>query len=138
MLYLKETTSRTRTPASQFFQDIASSAYPMVAGKFIDVIASLDVHSGFQSGAPLAYTQTELGGDETWIFLPRHQWPAAWHGVRKTVCRLRLAVRGRPLSGAFREQRCRTTLTSVGFERIPNWEGCFLYGELKIVLSFYV
>ena len=89
------------------FQDMTSSASLMVAGKFIDVIASLDGHSGSQSDAPMAYTQAELGGDETWIFLPRDQWPAAWHGVRNPVCRLRLALYGHPLSGAFWEQHCR-------------------------------
>ena len=120
------------------FQDMTSSASLMVAGKFSDVIASRDGHPGSQSDAPMAYAQTELGGDETWIFLPRDQWPAAWHGMRNPVCRLRLALYGHPLSGAFWEQHCRKMLLSVGFESIPSWECCFLHRELKIVLSVCV
>ena len=57
------------------FQDLASSAALMEAGKFIDAISLLTEFEGSQADAKQAYTQCELGGDETWIFLPHDQWP---------------------------------------------------------------
>ena len=74
------------------FQDMASSAALMEAGKFIDAISLLPGFDGTQADAKQAYTQCELGGDETWIFLPHDQRPENWERFRNPVCRLRLAL----------------------------------------------
>ena len=93
-----------------------------------------------QADAQQAYTQSELGGHETWIFLPKDQWPSEWHtaGYKNPVCKLRLALYGHPLAGAFWERHCTKQLKSVGFTPIPNWENCFVHSELKTVLLVYV
>ena len=58
--------------------------------------------------------------------------------MRNPVCRLRLALYGHPLSGAFWEQHCRKMLLSIGFEGISGCECCYMHRELKVVLSVYV
>ncbi len=86
-----------------------------------------------------AYTQALLMGNETWIFLPRDQWPDAWKKkYHNPVCKLRLALSGHPLSGAFGEKRCDEKLRKVGFERVPEWESCYLHRQLRLVLLVYV
>ena len=117
---------------------MASSAALMEAGKFIDAISLLPGFGGTQADAKQAYTQCELGGDDTWIFLPRDQWPDNWKRFRNPVCRLRLALYGHPLSGAYWGAHCIKQLYSVGFIAIPAWDGCFVHPELKCVLSVYV
>ena len=117
---------------------MASSAALMEAGKFIDAISLLPGFEGTQADAKQAYTQCELGGDDTWIFLPRDQWPDEWKRYRNPVCRLRLALYGHPLSGAYWGAHCIKQLYSVGFIAIPAWDGCFVHPELKCVLSVYV
>ena len=59
--------------------------------------------------------------------LPPNQWPKSWHGMRNSVCRLRVALYGHPLSGAFRDQHSREMLLSAGFESIHGWECCYLH-----------
>ena len=110
----------------------------MAAGKFLDVIGSLDGNSTEQSDAQQAYTQAELGGNLTWVSLPRDQWPKSWKKYKNPVCRLRLALYGHPLSGAFWENHCDGKLKSKGFKRIPGWESCYYHEELKLVLLIYV
>ena len=119
---------------------MASSASSISAGKFIDAISCLESCVGMQADAQQAYTQSELGGHETWVFLPRDQWPAEWHvaGYKNPVCKLRLALYGHPLAGAFWERHCTKQLKSVGFTPIPTWENCFVHREFKTVLMVYV
>ena len=117
---------------------MASSAALMEAGKFVDTISLLPGFGGTQADAKQAYTQCELGGDETWIFLPPDQQPASWRRFRSPVCRLRLALYGHPLSGAYWGAHCIQQLISVGFITIPAWDGCFIHPDLQCVLSVYV
>ena len=58
------------------FNDLASSASLMIARNFVDVIGSLDGNAQEQSDAEQAYAQALLQGNDTWIFLPRDQWPS--------------------------------------------------------------
>ena len=120
------------------FTALASSASLMSAGKFVDVVGLLEGNAQEQSDAEQAYTQALLQGNETWIFLPRDQWPKAWKGYNNPVCRLRLALYGHPLSGAFWEKHCDERLRKVGFERVPEWESCYVHRNLKLVLLVYV
>ena len=121
------------------FDELASSASLMSAGKMLDIIGCQDGFTVEQSDAQQAYTQSELGGVETWIMLPRDQWRPGWSGkFRVPVVRLRLALYGHPLSGAYWERHCTAKLKEAGFEPIPTWESCFLHRELRLVLSVYV
>ena len=78
-------------------QDMASSSALMSAGKLIDTVATTPGHAGMQCDAQQAYTQSRLGGNETWVFLPRDQWPPEWSKYRQPVVRLDLALYGHPL-----------------------------------------
>ena len=103
------------------YQEMSSCGSLMIAGKLIDAIGCLPVYIAMQADAQQAYTQSELGGYETWIFLPRDQWPPSWAKFRNPVVPLRLALYGHPLSGAFWEKHCTAQLRSIGFEPIPNF-----------------
>ena len=50
------------------FNDLASSASLMVAGKFLDVVGSLEGNGQEQGDAEQVYTQALLKGHTTWIF----------------------------------------------------------------------
>ena len=99
---------------------------------------------GEQSDAVQAYTQSILyhGSKqivETWVRIPKDQWPKSWHGkYRDPVVPLRLALYGHPLAGAFWERHCREALLSVGFTTLTGWECCYVHKELQLVLSVYV
>ncbi len=111
----------------------------------IDAISLLPGRAGSQADAVSAYTQAKLYGDgrvtkiDTWVELPREQWPSAWVGTRKRpVVPLRLALYGHPLSGYFWEQHCSKSLLEVGFEPLEGWECIYVHKELKLFLSVYV
>jgi hypothetical protein len=120
------------------FREMQSGTNLMSAGKFLDIIGASPGCDVEIADALQAYTQCELGGDETWVELPRDQFPKTWKQFRRPVVRLRLALYGHPLSGAFWEQYCATQLKKVGFEQIPQWEGCYALRRLGLVLSVYV
>ena len=64
------------------FQEQGASASNMVAGKMLDAIARLPGYAGENSDAQKAYTQAILadfeGDSETWLEIPRDQWPKSW------------------------------------------------------------
>ena len=81
----------------------------------------------FHLGA--AIQEADLYGDtdtETWVILPRDQWPKHWHtgakgdlrGYRNPVVRLRRALYGHPKAGLYWEQHCHQALTKCGFEKV--------------------
>ena len=76
---------------SAVFAEVASSASLLEASKLLDAIAMLPGCAGQKSDAPKAYTQSLLYGDgrvdpvDTWIELPRNQWPKHWEGMRRPV-----------------------------------------------------
>ena len=86
------------------FAELGTSASLMSASKILDAVTMLPGNAGEQSDAVQAYTQALLyhgqkHAVETWIRLPRDQWPKAWHGNYKDpVVPLRLALYGHPLS----------------------------------------
>ena len=57
------------------FQELGSSPAAMEAGKSADFYGLLPGHGIEQSDAEQAYTQSLLGGTETWVTLPRDRWP---------------------------------------------------------------
>ncbi len=126
------------TATMAVFQDIGSSACLLTAFKIVALVAAAPGNKGEQSDAPQAYTQAELQGIETWIELPREQWPEAWEKFRRPVCRLRLALYGHPMSGVYWELHCNQRLKKKSFSAIPGWEQCFWHSELKLILIVYV
>ena len=128
----------TTRPPTAVFQDIGSSACLLTASKIVDTVAAAPGNYGEQSDAPQAYTQAELQGIETWIELPRDQWPETWKKFRRPVCMLRLALYGHPMSGVYWELHCNQRLKKKGFGAIPGWEQCFWHAELKLLLIVYV
>ena len=73
----------------------------MQASKAADVWGMLEGHSTQQADAVQAYTQSKLGGTDTWVTLPKDAWPPEWHnlGYDDPVCPLILALYGHPDSG---------------------------------------
>ena len=92
-----------------------------------------------QADAKQAYTQSLLGGKETWVRLPEEVWPEHWKGkYTDPVCPLRLALYGHPDSGGFWEQHCEKHLLEQGFEKIRPWRSCYFHPKLKQFLIVYV
>ena len=84
------------------FSEQGTSASHLSAAKFLDAIARMLGNDGQDSDAVGAYTQCELKGVETWVRLPRTQWPKHWHGkFHNPVVRLRVSLYGHPLAGLF-------------------------------------
>ena len=83
------------------FQDLGSSPATMEAGKAADAYGLMPGNATQQADATQAYTQSKLGGVQTWVSLPEEEWPPAWAGMKDPVCPLVLALYGHPDSGGF-------------------------------------
>ena len=75
----------------------------MAASRLLDAISLLPGCSGQQSDAPQAYTQCKVGTGfedlaETWVELPRDQWPPEWEGMDDLACPLVVAFYGHPFA----------------------------------------
>ena len=68
------------------FQILSRCPAIMEAGKACDLFGSLGGHDTQQSDAKQACAQFKLGGDPTWVRLPREQWPESWENMRDPVC----------------------------------------------------
>ena len=111
----------------------------MEASKAGDFYGVLPGHATETADAEQAYTQSLLGGTETWVRLPKERRPKEWNGkFRDPVVRLRLALYGHPDSGVYWEQKCDTHLKSVGFDPIVDWRSCYFHRELQLFLIVYV
>ncbi len=127
------------------FQELGSSPASMEASKIADLIGLLPGYCIKQADAKQAYTQAELGGDETWVIIPEDQRPAWWKekfpGMKTPVCRLNLALYGHPNSGAYWEQHCDAHLKNIGWESIDEndaWRSCYWHPTKKAFLLVYV
>ena len=131
---------RVRDEAGQWaiFQELGSCPATMEAARAADAYGCLPGHAVEQSDAEQAYTQALLDGTDTWVRLPRDQWPEAWAGMDDPVCPLVLALYGHPDSGGHWEQHCEACLTAAGFEPIDPWRSCFWHPQLSLYLVVYV
>ena len=125
------------------FQELSSTPATMEASKAMDFLGMQKGWATQQADAKQAYTQSKLGGDETWVFLPEDQWPTDWkrRGFKRPVCRLDLALYGHPNAGAYWEQHCDKHLRAQGFIPIDNndaWRSCYHHKELDGFLIVYV
>ena len=114
----------------------------MQAGKFADAIGLLDGNQVEFSDAEAAYTQAKLKGIETFIELPKEQWPDSWHKLPydDPVCPLVYALYGHPDSGGYWEQHCDEHVKSIGFRALHSegWSSCYWHSRLKCFLVVYV
>ena len=65
-------------PHAAIFQELSSSPATLEAAKSVDAYGSIKGNDTEQCDAQQAYVQTELGGVETWISLPKILRPNSW------------------------------------------------------------
>ena len=119
-------------------QELSSSPATLEAAKSVDAYGCFGGNETQQCDAQQAYVQSELGGTETWISLPKILRPASWAEYYEPVCILRLALYGHPDAGGYWESHCEEHLTSVGFVPVPDWRSTYWHPELKLLLMVYV
>ena len=124
------------------FADLGSSPCSMQAGKMVDAIGLMEGNEVQTSDAEAAYTQAKLRGIDTWVELPKDQWPDAWHKLPydDPVCPLIYALYGHPDSGGYWEQHCDEHVKSVGFRPLHSegWSSCYWHARLRCFLVVYV
>ena len=77
---------RDENSHAAIFQELSSSPATLEAPKSVDAYGSIKGHDIQQCDAQQAYVQSELGGVETWISLPKFLRPPTWDGYRDPVC----------------------------------------------------
>ena len=122
------------------FQELGSNPATIEGARAADAFGLLPDHDVEQSDAEQAYTQAWLGGSETWIRLPRDQWPQSWidADMKDPVCPLRLALYGHPDSGTDWERHADAHVTSQGFVAIDGWPSCYWHPVHDLLLVIYV
>ena len=121
------------------FQELGSSPATMTAGKAADVYGLLEGNATEVADAEQAYIQAQLLSDiPTWVELPRERQPPEWKGMKRPVCRLRLALYGHPDSGGYWEKHCEAHLAKAGSTPIPDWRSVFWHPTLRTMLVVYV
>ena len=128
------------------FQDLGSQPATLEASKAVDAHGLLKGHIVEADDAVQAYcqcllpTMTKNGKVETWVRLPKDQWPEHWHGkYTDPVCKLVYSLYGHPDSGGHWEAHCDKHLRSVGFKPIgPEWRSTYYHAELILMLIVYV
>ena len=111
----------------------------MQAGKCVDAFGAIRGHKCEQADGESAYTQAKLGGDPTWVRLPKERWPESWKKFRDPVCPLILALYGHPDARGFWEKHCDSNLRKVGFEPVhQSWMSVYRHKRLDLLLAVYV
>ena len=85
-------------------------------------------------------TQATFEGSDTWVQLPRDQWPkgAGWEEYYNPCVKLKLALYGHPLAGLYWENHCKNALAKCGFEPVPGWECLHFNRGKQLFFSVYV
>jgi hypothetical protein len=111
----------------------------MTGIKMLDALARMPGMKGQDRDAKKAYTQANLDGPPTWIFLPKDQQPPEWKGkYRRPVVWPRLALYGHPFAGLYWEQHAHKAIKECGFLPVPDWECMFYQPYLQLTLGVYV
>ena len=99
------------------FQELASQPATLEASCADDAYGCFDGNTLEQVDAEQAYVQALMKGTETWIRLPKHQWPDHWHdNFDDPVVPLKLALYDHPDSGVHWGKKAHKELTSRGFQ----------------------
>ena len=122
------------------FQDLGNAPATLESSRIADCYGCFHGHACEQSDADQAYIQAPLKGTPTRVALPQDQWPAAWNGMRRPVCRLHKALYGHPDSGTYWEEHCDTQVLRAGFAPVLRdaWPACYFHYSLKLFLVVYV
>ena len=110
----------------------------MAASKVADFWGALPGHACQYSDADMAYTQAIMGGDPTFVRLPKAWWPASWHKFKDPCCRMLRALYGHPDAGYYWEKHCRAIVQKLGFTEVPNWPNVYFMPERQLLLVVYV
>jgi hypothetical protein len=114
-------------------QELGSAPATMVAAKFCDLSSLLRNHVNENADATQACTQSLLGGTETWVSLPREEWPESWKHMRRPVCLFVKALYGHLTRG---------TMKDCGFGPVAPadraWRSCCFSPSLKCYMIVYV
>ena len=113
----------------------------MEAGKAADAYGMFPGNELQLADGESAYTQAKLGGNDTWIRLPKDRWPDWWHTkYTDPVVPLVLALYGHPDAGGFWEQHCTIALLKAGFQPIEGgtWKSVFWHPRYDLLLVVYV
>ena len=120
------------------FDELSSSPATLEASKAVDAYGCFPGNDSEQCDAEQAYVQSELGGTETWVSLPKDKWPKSWHEFRNPVCKLKLSLYGHPDAGGYWEAHCKQKLIAGGFQLIPDWPSMYWHKTFKLLLMVYV
>lgn len=97
-----------------------------------------------QSDCIRAYVQSDLGGEDTFVFLPQEWWPPEAFNAdgtpkfKKTVFRLNKSLYGHPLAGEYWNQKISKALISRGFQTIEGWPSVFHNEKTNVTVVLYV
>ena len=120
------------------FGEVASSPSSMAASKAADFWGALPGHAVQYSDAEMAYTQADMGGDPTYVRLPKAWWPDSWHKIADPCCRMLRALYGHPDAGYYWERHCRSIIVKLGFKELENWPNVYFHKERQLLLVVYV
>ena len=121
------------------FQEYHSCPAGITSSRACDFYGMLPGNVLQQSDADMAYCQTTFRGTPTYVRLPKHRWPADWHGKYwDPVCPLEKALYGHPESGYYWEEHCDEKLRLEGFQPIDEWPGTYYHPKHKAFLVVYV
>ena len=118
------------------FQELLSSPATLEAAKSVGAYGCMKSNETQLCDAQQAYVQSELGGTETWVSLPKILRPESWAAYHEPVCILKLALYGHPDAGGYWERHCEEHLTSIGFVPVPDWRSTYWHPELGLLLVY--
>ena len=67
------------------FDELSAAPAAMEASKSLDAVSLFPGYKQEQSDARSAYIQIRLGGETTWVALPRERWPSSWSSFTRPV-----------------------------------------------------
>ena len=118
------------------FSEQGTNASHLMAARMVDAVEHMPGMGGEDSDATGAYAQIYLGADcpQTWIELPRDQWPHSWHGkYTRPVVILRRNLYGHPLAGLYWSLHCEKQVQLCGFEKVSGWECLYTHRQEGLI-----
>ena len=91
-----------------------------------------------QADVKSAYLQALLGGNATWLKIPKsllHLFPPRARSMQQPVVRLVRAIYGHPRAGSDWEAHLRLQLLKAGWQPIANQKGLWLLPEKACIMA---